>query len=117
MRINLDRIPHDEVAAVHIPDRECGQIFLDAMREKYPSRVSSWSFPHFDDDNHNFNDGVCYIPHFEQRIGHMTHWSIRAAKRGGYRIVEWTDICEDLLCQVPELPICLGDMPLKSLFG
>lgn len=111
MQIDLNRIPRDRVAAVHIPDREHAQIFLDEMKARHPNKVTAWNVGLFDLDNY-FDGGVCYIPHFECNMG-MTYWSLNKAIEAGYTIVKWDDISVVMSDLVTEP----GDISIDLLFG
>lgn len=111
MKINLKKIPRDRVVAIQIPDRDCAEAFLSAMKDEYPLKVSAWDKPIFEQNYHN-SGGVCYIPHFE-RVGGMTHWSLDMAQRSGYHILNWYDV----LVQEVELETGFGELPIEALFG
>lgn len=111
MKINLKKIPKDRVVAVQIPDKDCAEVFLSEMKDKYPRKVGAWDKAIFEQNYHN-SGGVCYIPHFETEGG-MTHWSLDMARRRGYQILNWIDVLDEETV----LETGFGDLPIEALFG
>lgn len=104
MYIDLERIPKDRPAAVVIPNDECAEMFLDAMKLSYPERVKSW-----DKAYTYYGKNTCFIPHFEMHGG-MTYWDVESARRNKYTIIEW-----EYICPVADLTIEPSDCDISLL--
>lgn len=111
MRIDLDRIAGRNVA-IHIPTREHGIVFIEAMRAKFPEKVVRFERCYL--ERNNFASGQrCFYPRLHQAGMHMTH-----GDRSTY-----ADLCVDVLefdsILIPDVEMETGisDLPIESLFS
>ena len=108
MAFNFSAIDGKENICVHCPDEDVAKSFLDAFNQEYPKHRfmphdSCWSVYYCD---------TCYFPNFRTSFRNMQYGSITHAVKDGYEVVSVYD-----LCGYNELPICLGEVDIKSLFG
>lgn len=113
MKIDLRRIPTDRPVAIHIPTKEHGKVFLEAMRTEYPRAVYTWDKPHFlkarvDDGDENY-----YFPRLHLgQDAFMTHGGWSTYEEMGVSFMSF----DDLLVPDEELKTSLGDVALEALF-
>ena len=113
MKIDLKKIPRDKPIAVHIPSKEHGKAFLDAMKEQYPQAVSTWTRPFYEKSREK-SGGNYYYPRLHTDNPYMTHGGRNTYSMLGVEMIEF-----DRVLDRPnvELETSLGDVSLDLLFG
>ena len=109
MIVDLERIAGKRVA-VHLPTKESAKIFYDAIKTKFPSKVSAgWGDGARFFDDYEQDSGMCYYPRFtESRT--MSFGKRRTYDDWGVPVVEFSDLLME------ELDTCLSEMDVRFLF-
>ena len=108
MGFNFSAIDGKENVCVHCPDEDVAKSFLDAFNQAFPKHLfrpkdSCWCV---------YGEDTCYFPNFRTSFRNMQYGNMEYALKDGYEVISVYDLCE---CN--ELPICLGEVDIKSLFG
>lgn len=109
MVVDLERIAGKRVA-VHLPTKESAQMFYDAIKAKFPYKISSgWGRGALFLDDYEQDTGMCYYPRFtESRT--MSYGKRKTYDDWGVPVVEFSDLLME------DLDTCLSDMEVGFLF-
>ena len=108
MGFNFSAIDGREKICVHCPEEDIAKSFLDAFNQDFPRhrflpQESCW---------YVYGEDTCYFPNFRTSFRNMQYGNMKYAVKDGYEVISVYDLCE---CN--ELPICIGEVDIKSLFG
>lgn len=106
---NMDLLLGHPGAVIRCKNETEASQLLGYLKSYYPDKVSNWRKGRTEWDI--FKERTVYHVFWDFPTKKMLYGSINGVVHGD--VFEF----EDLLCQVPELPTCFGDMPIESLFG